>query len=381
MKKLAIVGKGTAGCMNVGHFLKYTDWEIDWYFDSNIKPQPVGEGGFVGFTQQLHDLFGFTHSDLHLIDGTFKTGVKKIGFSEKPILNYFAPPAVGYHFNAVKLQEYIVNYASTNPRIKLIDKNIANEDIDSDFVIDCSGRPTNFDDYSTTSSIPVNGAYITQCYWDYPKFNETLTIARPYGWVFCVPLQNRCAVGYVYNTDINNVDDIKDDVVNVFEEYQLIPSENTGTFSWKNYFRKENFTKRIVYNGSASMFLEPMETTPLWLSTKVQQLAYDQWNNNVPVEAVNNYFLQLVSEIETIILLHYFSSNKYNTAFWKHARLSAYNHILSKAEDPKFRELLKIIDPSVPAFEIQYAMWEYWNLKLNLGNLDLYPRLNNLIND
>jgi len=79
--------------------------------------------------------------------------------------------------------------------------------------------------------------------------------------------------------------------------------------------------------------------------------------------------------------LHYFSSNKYNTAFWKHARLSAYNHILSKAEDPKFRELLKIIDPSVPAFEIQYAMWEYWNLKLNLGNLDLYPRLNNLIND
>ena len=33
MKKITIIGRGTAGCVAVTHFLRWTDWEIDWVFD------------------------------------------------------------------------------------------------------------------------------------------------------------------------------------------------------------------------------------------------------------------------------------------------------------------------------------------------------------
>jgi tryptophan 7-halogenase len=379
MKKLAMIGRGTAGCMSAGAMLHYTDYNIDWYFDSSIKPQPVGEGAFAGFSTQLYEIFNFTYGDLPLVDGTIKTGQKKIGFSKNPVLNYFPPPHVGYHFNALKLQDYIVNKLSLDNRINIIDKNVTADDIDADFVMDCSGRPTNFDDHTLTDSIPVNSAYVTQCFWDHPTFSETLNIASPHGWVFCVPLQNRCAVGYLYNKDINTLDDIKDDVKNIFEEYQLTPSDQTSHFTWKNYYRKENFTDRVVYNGSASMFLEPLETTPLWLSTQVQNMAIDLWNKKVTAKNLNTFYIQLVKEIETIILLHYYSSTKYNTKFWNHARLIAEKHFLSKENDPDFKNILKIINPKHSPFLINYGIWDYLFLKFNLQSLDLYPRLSNLM--
>jgi len=43
-KKLAIIGKGTAGCYALSHFMRWTDWEIDLIHDPDIKPQAVGEG-------------------------------------------------------------------------------------------------------------------------------------------------------------------------------------------------------------------------------------------------------------------------------------------------------------------------------------------------
>ena len=44
MKKIAIIGKGTAGAQSVIHFLRHmSDCEIEWHYDPIISPQAVGE--------------------------------------------------------------------------------------------------------------------------------------------------------------------------------------------------------------------------------------------------------------------------------------------------------------------------------------------------
>lgn len=60
MKKLAIIGAGTAGCLTVSHFLRFTDWTIDWYIDSSIKPQAVGEGSNLILPKALYNNVNFT---------------------------------------------------------------------------------------------------------------------------------------------------------------------------------------------------------------------------------------------------------------------------------------------------------------------------------
>ena len=56
-----------------------------------------------------------------------------------------------------------------------------------------------------------------------------------------IPLQNRCSIGYMYNNKINSLEEVKEDVKNIFEEFNLQPSETTNAFSFKNYYRNTNF--------------------------------------------------------------------------------------------------------------------------------------------
>ena len=61
-KKIAIIGKGTAGSITAAHFTVFSSYDIDWYFDENIKVQAVGEGT----TLQLLRLL-YTFNDFNLI--------------------------------------------------------------------------------------------------------------------------------------------------------------------------------------------------------------------------------------------------------------------------------------------------------------------------
>ena len=79
MKKIAIIGAGTAGCYSVGYFLYKTDWNIDWYFDPTIKPQAVGEGSTLHFPFTLYQQFGFDYRSLKEVKGTHKIGGNLIG--------------------------------------------------------------------------------------------------------------------------------------------------------------------------------------------------------------------------------------------------------------------------------------------------------------
>jgi len=370
MKKIAIIGRGTAGCYTASHFLRWTNWDLDWYFDPKISPQAVGEGSALDFPRDLDTNLGFNIAELESIYGTSKSGIKKIGWgSGEDFIHTFPGGSVGYHFNAVMLQEWIINKLRSSRRVSFFEKNVTTDDIDADYVIDCSGKPSTFEKFNLSDFIPVNSVYVTQCFWEGVKFQYTLTIARPYGWVFGIPLLNRCSVGYMYNKDINTLDEVKEDVKEIFHNFKLTPSDVTNNFSFNNYYRIKNYEGRVAYNGNASFFLEPLEATSINFMNRNQRRAFDYWHNEKSLNTVNEEYLSEIKEIENVIMLHYASGSIYKSKFWDYAQERGMNNFNLMIKNPRFREVLITNDELM-----HYGTWPKRSFHQNLFPLRLFDK-------
>jgi tryptophan halogenase len=388
MKRLAVIGRGTAGALAASHFARWTDWAIDWYFDPQISPQAVGEGGPIALGYMLSYGHEFEHFDLSKIDGHYKTGIHKTGWSDgKAFTHTFAPPLISYHFNAIALQNHILSLLRKHPRVRIIEKNVSAFTVDADYVMDCSGRPDSYEDFYLPESIPVNSVYVTQCPWDYPKFDHTLAAARPHGWVFGIPLRNRCSVGYMYNSEMSSLDEVKEDVKNIFIEQGLTPSDQTNAFSFKNYFRKHNYVdSRIAYNGNASFFLEPMEATSISLMDMINRQAYGMWTEGYSNQHTNNLYLKRVYEIENMIMMHYYAGSVFKSKFWEFAKARALPIMERSVRDKEFMSWIDTSktyvygdDPNTGGnTPDHYGTWWVGSFKQNCLALGLYEKLDNL---
>ena len=322
-KKLTVAGRGTVGCLTVAHFLKYTDWDIEWMFDPNIPTAAVGEGTSLIFPKELHKLFGWQHDNLIKIQGTPKQGIYKENWGVgNKFLHPFPIDSVGIHLSALDFQNEVYTTLKNHPRVNVIETHVIDpSNLDSDFVMMCTGGQENIDDnFISRKNIPVNSAYVTQCYWEYPRFTHTLTIAMPWGWVFGIPLQKRCAIGYMYNKNYTSLDTIKEDVQKIFKQYDLTPSDTTRHLQFNNYSRVSNFSDKVIYNGNASFFLEPLEATSTGTSAYINRYAWDVWNKQLPVKDANEWYQKEISDIESMICLHYMSGSSFETEFWDYAK-------------------------------------------------------------
>lgn len=384
MKKLVVIGRGTAGAQSIAHFQRWMkDCEVEWHFDPSISPQAVGEGSALSLPNSLLNNIDFNHLELSEIDGTFKSGIVKQGWGESgaEFFHAFPPPNVSYHFNAVKLQEFVAK--KLQGKVKIVEHNVCADDVDADFVVDCSGRPTNFDNFYLAESIPVNAVHVNQCYWDYPTFQHTLTIARPYGWVFGIPLTNRCSIGYLYNNKINTLDEVKEDMEYMFKTYNLTPSTTTNNLSFSSYFKKENFTSRVAYNGNASFFLEPMEATSISVMDSIQRWAFDIWTNDAPAGLMNEKYNTYMRQIETFIAMHYLAGSPFKTKFWDTAKASAEKHFKDIQKDTEFVDMYnnsRNLKTFSEAFDIPglYGQWWAGSFMQNIAGLGLYNKLDKL---
>jgi len=322
MKKITVIGRGTVGCLAVAHFLRWTNWEIDWVFDPNINPSPVGEGTTLRLPNSLYTNLDFNLIDMNNINANVKLGIRKRGWGKgKDFYHTFPMGSYGIHFSAVYFQDYVFNKLSKNRRIKTIETNVEKYDaIDSDFIMVCTGTPKTFDNnFYIHKNIPVNSAIVFQCPWDYPRFDYSLTFAKKHGWVFGIPIKNRCAIGYIFNSSFSTDEEIKNDVSDIFDEFNLTP-ESFRKINFENYSRIENFSERICYNGNASFFLEPLEATSTGFADKTIRWAFDVWNGNMNFSKANLLYRKEIDEIESMICLHYFCGSIFESHFWNYAK-------------------------------------------------------------
>lgn len=396
-KRIAVIGRGTAGALAVTTLYKnYSNqnFEIQWHFDSTVQTQAVGEGSTLAIPSALFKNIEFRHQDLDLIDGTFKYGIRKLNWSKDNLdfIHEFPPPGVSYHFNAISLQNFIFN--QLKDKVILFDQNINSDRIDADYVIDCSGKPKDFTDFHEPEYIPINAAYVTQCYWDSPKFFYTLAIARPYGWVFGIPLKNRCSIGYMFNDQITNIDHIKNDVKEIFNQFQLTPSSTTNEIHFRNYFKKNNFTKRVSFNGNASFFLEPLEATTLTGVNMINEWSCKIIDNPLLVSQKNHWYKIRNINTERMLMLHYFSGSIFKTDFWEYAQERAVRCLKEAFKDPQWSQAYEIsknvnfsehsqksvLFSEASPVQAQTDDWGMWSYYSNLSNrgLNIYKNLDQL---
>jgi len=377
--KIAIIGGGTVGGLTAGHWNRWSRGEeIEWIISPDIAPVTVGEGTTRVVPAALDTLFKFSYSDLEAVGGTVKLGIIKEGWGNGArFINPFSLGQSGIHMTATKLHDWMRDKLSGS--IKITDKTISShDDVEADYIVDCTGTPKDFGDaFHKSESIPVNAVYVTQCPWDSPQFLHSLTIGRPYGWVFGIPLQNRCAIGYLYNKDINTLQEVKEDVKNIFDQFKLTPSDQTLSLSFGNYRRKQNFHDRGYYNGNASFFLEPLEATSLSFATNMNSYGWSRAHESMPPEIANQWYTNHLFEIETMIMTHYIAKSKFNTPFWDHANERAARHLEKAAQTSRFRELVEKIrhKPKWIVDKNEYGAWyaEMWIDQLqHLGIFDTF---------
>ena len=381
-KKIGIIGGGTAGALTAFVLSKVSKLKVDLYLDPEIKPQSVGEGANYFLASELNLKNYFDNDALvNKLGGTRKFGINKIDFNGAgEFMHEFSFGSHSLHFDSEKLRNYILN---DFPLINVIEKNVKSfDDIDADFKWDCSRfTDINEDEFNIMEGIPVNSSYITQCYWDSPKFEYTNTIAMKHGWVFMVPLQNRCSVGYIYNSNISKEEDVKEDVKKIFEKYNLNPSEETNSVSFKNFYRKENFTWNTGYNGNASFFAEPMEATTIGNVITTAQQAIHVIFDSAHAATMNKKYLKEQKNTENMIAFNYLMGSKHNSEFWKFAQYNSEKFLREnfKKEDVasivKFYENLKNNTFSNTDKEPYIGTWPGSSWYQNIKGFDAYNKL------
>jgi len=384
-KKVTILGRGTAGALAAAHMVRYLpDAELEWVYDPNIPTQAVGEGSALQLPWALLNTMNFRHTDLAELDGSLKLGIWKENWGMgMPFMHHFPPPYVSYHFNAKGLQSFIQK--RLDGKIKMVEANMTSSDIDADYVIDCSGRPDEYEDFHEAEFIPVNSVHVTQCYWDRPAFQHTLTIARPYGWVFGIPLQNRCSIGYMFNKDINNLTQIKVDLLDIWDQFKLTPSEDTNTFSFNNYYRKRNFTKRVAYNGNASFFLEPLEATSIGMMDDINRNAFEIIKGSKTTLAASETYDRQIRQTEKVIMMHYFARSPFNTEFWDYAEERGVAAMKKAVQELPFIEKLMASREMtrrgqfIPESGEVYGPWPLASFSENIDGLGIREKLEDII--
>lgn len=394
--KIAIIGVGTGGCVSTSLLSRNPNLgEINWFFNPDHPAQSVGEGTTPFFPDMVAQDLKLTYPDLNKIDSTIKTGIRKINWGGTgDFIHNFILGQLGLHFNASKYQELCVK---TLPKkgVKIIPKEVHDyTNIDADYIMDCSGTPKDYSEYNEAKHIPVNSAHIVQCSWEKPEFNYTLTIARPYGWVFGIPLQNRCSIGYLYNKNINTLEEVKEDIKEVFKQFNLTPTTKTNSLTFNNYYKKENFTSRVSYNGNASFFLEPMEATSIGSTFHNAQLFDAIISKTISVEEANLNYTNIQEQIQAMIMLHYLAGSRFKTPFWEFAQTQARECLSKKVQENHFKDTFfdsyKYLNPLNSSYsplipqktsyhDHPYGTWNSLSFYENMVGLDLYDKINLLI--
>lgn len=351
--KIAIIGKGTAGCLTALYFSKL-GCEIDWYYDSKKSSLSVGESSTLSLPKFLEQF----HIKPEHIKATHKIGVNKQGWTYNSFNHDFIK-GFGLHIDAHFMQEYISNLLKY--KVNVVDREITNiDDIDATLVIDCSGTPKNHKELIEIDCIPVNSCYLVNTEWDYPQFERTETHAKKNGWMFGIPLQNRVSRGYLFNSNISSVKEIQEEM----QEGKLL--------TFNSYVRKQNFHERVVYNGNASFFLEPIEATSIQFILDLIKLTGKKLlDNKLSDEQCNIMYHKFVSAHKHIIMCHYLNGSIYRSEFWDYAKGKAQGLFNSE----KTKEYFSEIYGSKIAY---YSHWQKWNWDLHGEhfNIDFSNKVN-----
>ena len=364
--KITVIGAGNAGCLTALHYSYFTrnqkDISVELIYNPNRPPEKVGQASLLDLPKLLWDSMSIDWYD-NPIDATPKFGILYEGWGKKrdKVYHPFPLENVAIHMSPNKLQDTILKsgYFSVKEQ-DIIDYN----QIDSDYIFDCRGKPDSLDDYLELES-PVNAVVLAQDSKRDMYQNWTRTVATPDGWCFVIPnTSNTTSYGYLYNHHISSDENAKEN----FE--QSFDVKATDQFKFNQYVAKNPIIDdRIILNGNKLFFLEPLEATAIASYLHWIRLTWD-WiiDGNTTPDIITKKFHEYVSMVNNFISWHYMYGSKYDTPFWEEAKKISFkdplfDKTLLKAKQHSYADLIERNYDVEERKELVYAQWSAWNFK------------------
>ena len=250
-----------------------------------------------------------------------------------------------FHFDATLVARYLKSWSMT-AGVKHVEGTIANVRlnaetgfvealelneggrIEGDLFIDCSGfrgvlieqaLATGYESWGQW--LPCDRAVAMPCESRMPPSSYTKSIASSGGWQWRIPLQHRVGNGYVYCSRYSSDDEAAQTLRSTVEgpalaEPRVLPF-TTG-------IRKKIWNKNVFCLGLASGFLEPLESTSIYLVQKGLAALIGSFPQAIPnpalQEDVNRRTRAHWEHIRDFIILHYKLNRREGEPFWDECR-------------------------------------------------------------
>lgn len=260
---------------------------------------------------------------------------------ESPLANI----AYAYHFDAGRYGKYLRRYAEQRgvrrTEGKVVDVQQRGEDgfveavvleggerIAGDLFIDCSGfrgllieqtLHAGYEDWSHW--LPCDRAVAVACENTSPLTPFVRCTAREAGWTWRIPLQHRTGNGYVYSSA-----HIGDDAAaaRLLECLDAPAIDEPRLLRFVPGQRKRTWDRNVVALGLASGFLEPLESTNIYLIqsgiARLVKLFPDRGFSPAVIARYNSETAFEIERIRDFIILHYCATERDDGAFWHYCR-------------------------------------------------------------
>ena len=250
-----------------------------------------------------------------------------------------------YHVDAGLYAKYLREY-SQNKGVERIEGKIAEvsqapdsgyitsvslpsgQTIEADFFIDCSGfrgllieqtLNTGYQDWSHW--LQCDSAQAVGCERSGPLLPYSRATAQTAGWQWRIPLRHRTGNGYVYASDF-----IEDEEVTqtLLQNLDGKPLNSPIQLRFKTGKRNKVWHKNCVAIGLSSGFLEPLESTSIYLIQEAITNLIALFPDNTFDDSTSNEFNRIMDaeyqRIRDFLILHYHATERDDTPFWNYVR-------------------------------------------------------------
>lgn len=250
-----------------------------------------------------------------------------------------------YQFDATRYAAFLRQY-SENKGVSRIEGKITDVDVNAEsgfietllldngqslsgeFFIDCTGfralltnkvLGTPYKNWSHW--LPCNSALAVGSEKMAETVPYTRATARKAGWQWRIPLQHRTGNGYVYSSDF-----ISDDAASkaLLETLETSPAGQPKQLRFTTGQREKMWTKNCVALGLSGGFLEPLESTSIYLIqagiSRLLALFPNSGFNPTEIQEYNKLMDMEFEQVRDFLILHYVANERRGEPFWDYVR-------------------------------------------------------------